>query len=148
MAKPRKQLTEQTPIKFNRGLITQEGNLIKLTQERQARNLKLISTKPTDLTSSRGETYKAVNIKNQYVAQRARGAYIATVCQPESSFNLSITAQVTDIQEIDAKQLNKHIQWQINNSTRGLTFIPLKMDSLSLLVFTDASFANNKDLSS
>jgi hypothetical protein len=31
MAKPREQLTKQTPIKFNKGLITQEGNLIKLT---------------------------------------------------------------------------------------------------------------------
>jgi hypothetical protein len=30
---------------------------------------------------------------------------------------------------------------------RGLTFMPLDMSSLSLLVFTDASFANNKDLS-
>jgi hypothetical protein len=64
MAKPRKQLTEQMLIKFNRGLITQQGDLIKLTQKRQARNLKLISIKPTDLTSSRGETYKAVNIKD------------------------------------------------------------------------------------
>jgi hypothetical protein len=109
MAKPRKQLTKQTPIKFNRGLITQEGNSIKLTQEHQARNLKLISTKPTDLTSSRRETRKAVNIKDQYVAQCTRGAYIATVYQPESSFDLSIAAQVTDIKETDAKQLNKHI---------------------------------------
>jgi hypothetical protein len=97
MAKPREQLNEQTPIKFNGGLITQEGNSIKLTQERQAWNLKLISTKPIDLTSSRGETHKAVNIKDQYMAQRARGAYIATVCQPKSSFDLSVAAQVTDI---------------------------------------------------
>jgi hypothetical protein len=36
LAKPQEQLTKQTLIKFNRGLITQEGNLIKLTQERQA----------------------------------------------------------------------------------------------------------------
>jgi hypothetical protein len=64
MAKPRKQLTKQTPIKFNKGLITQKGNSIKLTQERQAQNLKLISTKPIDLTSSREETHKAVNIKD------------------------------------------------------------------------------------
>jgi hypothetical protein len=64
MAKLYKQLTKQTPIKFNRGLITQEGNSIKLTQERQARNLKLILTKPMDLISSRGETRKAVNIKD------------------------------------------------------------------------------------
>jgi hypothetical protein len=31
MAKPREQLTEQTPIKFNRGLIIQQGDLIRLT---------------------------------------------------------------------------------------------------------------------
>ena len=82
------------------------------------------------------------------MAQRARGAYIATVCQPESSYDLSFTAQVTDPQEADVKQLNKRIQWQIDNATRGLTFVLLDMSSLSLLVFTDASFANNKDLSS
>jgi hypothetical protein len=29
---------------------------------------------------------------------------------------------------------------------RGLTFVPLDIKSLSLLVFMDASFANNKDL--
>jgi hypothetical protein len=28
LVKPREQLTKQTPIKFNRGLITQKGNLI------------------------------------------------------------------------------------------------------------------------
>jgi hypothetical protein len=32
--------------------------------------------------------------------------------------------------------------------TRGLTFVPLDISSLSLLVFTNASFAINKDLSS
>ena len=36
LAKPWEQLTEQNPIKFNGGLITQKGNLIKLTQEHQA----------------------------------------------------------------------------------------------------------------
>ena len=43
------------------------------------------------------------------MAQRARGAYIATVCQPESAFNLSFAAQVTDLQETNIKQLNKRI---------------------------------------
>ena len=129
-------------------MIIQEGNLIKLTQERQAQNLRLVIVKPTDLTSSRGETRKTVNTKDQYVAQRARGAYITTVCQPESSYDLSFTAQVTDPQEADVKQLNKRIQWQIDNATRGLTFVLLDMSSLSLLVFTDASFTNNNDLSS
>jgi hypothetical protein len=45
-----------------------------------------------DLTSSYGETYKTVNIKDQYMAQRVRGAYIAMVCQPESLYDLSFAA--------------------------------------------------------
>jgi len=60
---------------------------------------------------------------------------------------LSFAAQAADPQEENIKQLNKRIQWQINNAVRGLTFIPLDLSSLSLLAFTDASFANNKDLS-
>jgi hypothetical protein len=46
----------------------------------------------------------------------------------------------------DVKQFNKRIQWQIDNITRGLTFILLNMSSFNLLIFTDASFINNKDL--
>ena len=84
---------------------------------------------------------------DQYVAQRARGAYILTVCQPEAAFDLSFAAQVTNPQEENIKLLNRRIQWQIDNPTRGLTFVPLDIESLSLVIFTDASFANNKDLS-
>jgi hypothetical protein len=36
----------------------------------------------------------------------------------------------------------------MDNLTRGLTFVPLDINSLNLVIFTDASFANNKDLSS
>ena len=35
----------------------------------------------------------------------------------------------------------------MENLTRGLTFVLLDVKSLSLVIFTDASFANNKDLS-
>ena len=35
----------------------------------------------------------------------------------------------------------------MENLTRGLTFVLLDIKSLSLVIFTDASFANNKDLS-
>jgi hypothetical protein len=149
LAKDREQLTTQRSIKFNGGNITlQKDNSISLTQERQSKNLRLISAQNTDLTSSRGETRKAVTLKDQYVAQRARGAYIATVCQPESAFDLSFAAQVTDPQLDNIKFLNKRIQWQIDNPMRGLTFVALDLDSLNLMIFTDASFANNKDLSS
>src|SRR5437667_8653703 len=35
----------------------------------------------------------------------------------------------------------------MDNLTRGLTFVPLNIYLLNLIVFTDTSFANNKDLS-
>jgi hypothetical protein len=79
--------------------------------------------KAIDLTSSRGEVHKAVTPKDQYIAQRARGAYITTVCQPEAAFNLSFTAQVINLKEEHTKQLNKQLQWQINNPSQGLRFV-------------------------
>ena len=48
----------------------------------------------------------------------------------------------------DAELLNKRIQWQIDNPARGLKFVKLDVNTLQLIVFTDSSFANNKDLSS
>jgi len=69
----------------------------------------LVTIKATDLTSSRGEVHKAVTLKDQYITQRARGAYIATVCQPEAAFNLSFIAQVVNLKEEYAKQLNKRL---------------------------------------
>ena len=63
-----------------------------------------------DLTSSRGKIRKAVTPKDQYIAQRARAAYIATMCQPEAAFDLSFAAQIVNPKEKDAKALNKCIQ--------------------------------------
>jgi hypothetical protein len=59
-------------------------------------------------TGTRG-TAQASSPKEQYIAQRARGAYIASVCQPEASFDLSFAAQVTNPTEEDAKTLNKRL---------------------------------------
>ena len=107
--------------------------------------MNLVNLKTTNLTSSRGTKRVAVTPKDQYIAQRARGAYIASVCQPESSFDLSFAAQVINPKEDDAKRLNKRLQWQIDNKSRGLRFVPLNLQSLKIVVFTDASFANNAD---
>ena len=101
-----------------------------------------------DLVSSRGKIRKAVTPKDQYVAQRARGAYIATVSQPEAAFDLSFAAQVINPKEEDAKTLNKRLQWQIDHANRGLHFVQLDINTLKLIVFTDASFANNLNLAS
>jgi hypothetical protein len=55
---------------------------------------------------------------------------------------------VINLVEDDTKSLNKRLSWQIGNANRGLKFIKLDINTLQLLVFTNASFANNKDLSS
>ena len=75
---------------------------------------------------------------------------MATVSQLEATFDLSAAAQVTNPQKGDIEKLNKRLDWQTDNATRGLQFVPLNLapDSLRLLVFTDSSFANNPDHSS
>jgi hypothetical protein len=40
------------------------------------------------------------------------------------------------------------LKWQIDNQDCGLTFVELDIKKLRLVVFTDSSFANNKDYSS
>lgn len=148
-AKDRDVLTVDKPMKFNGGLITLlENGSITLTQEKQSENLALVRNEPADMTSSKGEIRKNVSPKEQYVAQRARGAYIATVCQPEASFDYSFAAQsyVPGKETEAVKLLNERIQWQLENPERGLTFVPLKMSGeLRVVVFTDASFANLGD---
>ena len=150
MVKEREKLTKASPIKFNGGYISQEkdGSLY-LNQERQCKNLRLIILKKSiDLVSARGMVRKSVTPKDQYVAQRARGAYVATVSQPEAAFDLSFAAQAVNPKEDDAKMLNKRLQWQMDNSGRGFRFVKLDITSLKLIIFTDAFFANNLNLTS
>jgi hypothetical protein len=149
LSKEREKLTESHPLKFNGGNITleEEGSIV-LTQERQCSNLQLVQLEATDLVGIRGSIRKAVSAKDQFIAQRARGAYIATVSQPEAAFDLSFAAQVIQPGEDQIKQLNKRIQWQIDNAQRGLRYVQLDLHSMKLIVFTDASFANNTDYTS
>ena len=101
------------------------------TQEHQCQNLTFVNIKEAvTTTSSKGTIRTVFTPKDQYIAQRARGAYIASVCQPETSFNLSYTAQVINSNKKDAKLLNKRIQWQIKNLTRGLSFVKLNIKTL------------------
>lgn len=84
----------------------------------------------------------------RYREQRARGAYIASICQPEASFDLSVAAQYQEPSIENVKQLNKRLSWQIKNKNRGIKFIGLDLMTAKLYIFVDGSFAGNKDLSS
>ena len=84
----------------------------------------------------------------EYREQQARKAYLATTCQPEASFDLSITAQHQEPSDEEIKALNKRLKWQLDNLKRGIKYIPLDLYRIKLFVFIDGLFANNKDLSS
>ena len=44
--------------------------------------------------------------------------------------------------------LNKRIRWQIDNTDRGLRYIPLTLKDVKLFVFVNELFTDNKNLSS
>ncbi|KAF4470050.1 Aurora kinase 2 splicing, partial [Fusarium albosuccineum] len=69
-------------------------------------------------------------------------------CQPEASFGYSVAAQVCDPGDDDIANLNKCIQWQLDNKHRGLRYREIDLPTAKLFVFVDGSFANNKDLTS
>ena len=92
LAKPVEKLTPTHPIYFNGFIISLSNGQIQIKQLKQCKAIKLLEK---DFT------------KEDYVSQRARGAYVATVSQPQASFDLSFAAQVTEPTWADAEQLNK-----------------------------------------
>jgi hypothetical protein len=77
-AKPRNKLLAKSNLIFHRYIvIIKLDNLIYLTQKDQYKKLQLINKK--------GE-----NIQQDYFEQYTRSIYIASICQPEALYNLSI----------------------------------------------------------
>ncbi|KAF1357358.1 hypothetical protein EJ07DRAFT_128845 [Lizonia empirigonia] len=134
-AKPKERLSEELPLEFNGCTLTLRKDTIQLTQKGQGANIDIIDPKAADRAQ-------------RYMEQRARGAYIASICQPEASFDLSAAAQIQQPADEDYARLNRRLQWQTKSLQRGLQYVPLNLATAKLMVFTDGSFANNQDLSS
>ena len=96
LAKPKEALAPETPLIFNGCVLIQYKDTIQLRQKEQAKKLKLVDT-------------KSPNFQNNYREQRACGAYIATICQPEAAFDLSVAAQHQNPTEADVTALNKRL---------------------------------------
>jgi hypothetical protein len=109
--KKREKLISTISIKFNDDLIFSSDNFLLFTQSKQFDQIKLINLSSLiNLTSFREEIRKMITLKDQYIAQRARDAYIATISQLEASFDSSFTAQIINFKEEDAKRLNQRLQ--------------------------------------
>ncbi len=124
MFKKRKMLIIFTSIKFNDEVIsliksefTSKNSYslnsysLSLIQSKQFDQIRLINISASiDLIDSRDQIRKMMTSKDQYVVQRAREAYIATMTQSEVSFDLFLIAQITNPKEKDAKRLNRRLQ--------------------------------------
>ncbi len=120
MTKDREYFTCTKLIKFNGAQIKLDSDGIVLTKDSHIGGILLVTDHNADSTSSRGITRKKLSTKEQYLAKRARGAYIASVCQPEASLDLSRAPQTVEFSPDDIALLNKRLQWQITNKSRGL----------------------------
>ncbi|KAF7567022.1 DUF1421 multi-domain protein [Pyrenophora tritici-repentis] len=135
-SKPKAMLTPEVQLDFNGCTLTMDASrVLILRQKGQGGRIRLVDIRAPDRAQ-------------QYTEQRARGAYIASTCQPEASFDLSVAAQAQQPSDEDIKALNKRLKWQMENLTRGLRYVTVNLTEAKLIVFVDGSFANNKDLSS
>lgn len=145
--KQRTCLTIGSSMKFN-GTKIEFHDDGSITMKPLSSNISLVKNHDASSTSFIGTVRENLSPKDQYVAQRARGAYIASICQLEASFDLSYAAQSIIFSLDDITALNKRLQWQIDNATRGLKYVKIDLAIIQVVVFTDFFFVNNKDLSS
>ena len=110
LAKDRDQFTFKHSLKFNDVYIKQEGNSFHFNQNRLCKNLRLMTLRSSDLTSAKGVIRKKMKFEDQYVAQKTKDAYITTLNQSETAFDLSFAAQMINPKKKNAKMLNKRIQ--------------------------------------
>lgn len=93
MAKPKLRLSSKTPLTFNGCLLTQLKDDIMLFQKEQGRKLKKMNI-------------ESQNIHEYYIEQRALAAYIASICQPEATIDMSVAAQHKKPDEEVVKNMN------------------------------------------
>ncbi|KHJ34325.1 hypothetical protein EV44_g3371 [Erysiphe necator] len=105
-AKDLNELSPDQPLIFNGCKLVMVKGGINLFQKNQADRIKLIDP--------------FHNAKRTYLEQRACGAYLATICQPEASYSLSIAAQCQEPGINEISLLNKQLKWQLQNKDRGI----------------------------
>jgi hypothetical protein len=149
MIESRNDLDSNISLKFNDTVIERlstSANIIYLRQITQFHHLQLMKDVNLIITSSKDKIRIALISREQYVAQRACDVYVASICQFETWFDLSLIIQSTKVSSDDITILNKRLQWQIENHTRDLRYVTLHSTKLQLVIFTNSFFVNYRDL--
>jgi hypothetical protein len=98
IAKSKEKLTPDSPLIFNKYVLTQDGNIMSFRQKKQGKKIKLIDIDASDT-------------RQKYVEQRARKTYIALIYQSKAVFDLSVAAQYQESIKKDVIALNKRLKW-------------------------------------
>jgi hypothetical protein len=111
MIKSRNNLDSNSSLKFNDTIIERQENDIDiyLKQISQSEHLQLVQNVDIAITDSKSKIRFALISKEQYVTQRARSAYVASICQSKASFDLFLAAQSIEISSENITTLNKRL---------------------------------------
>jgi hypothetical protein len=114
MIKSENALDSKISIKFNDTIIArldsdENENEIYLNQITQFDHLQLIKNVKSNTINSRDVVRLELSSKEQYVTQRARNAYLASICQSKAFFDLFVVAQSIDHSFSDITILNKRL---------------------------------------
>jgi TolA-binding protein len=125
MIKNRERLTSDNSLKFNETRIERlssndlnnqnemndSNEVIYFRQETHIQGIQLInSIESSSITSAREKVRINLNLRKQYIVQRARGVYLAAICQFEATFDLFRVAQSIDVCSDDIIILNKRLK--------------------------------------
>jgi hypothetical protein len=111
MTKTREQLTLENSLKFNDTRIERidSNEAIYFRQETHIQDIQLIQSIDIIIINARDKMRIKLIIREQYVTQRARDAYLTSICQFEASFDLSHAAQFIEMSSDDVNVLNKRL---------------------------------------
>ncbi len=123
MIKTREQLTFINLLKFNdtriERLESNEIDIIYFRQKTHIQDIQLIdSVESTIITNARDKVRIKLILRDQYIAQRAREAYLTSICQSEASFDLSHAVQFIEMSSNDINALNKLSEWWFWNNQK------------------------------
>ena len=146
MIKKRECFNITNSIKFNDMKIEfQKNETIIIKYASYVKNISSIKNQNFSFTSAKNIIRKKLILKNQYVIQRARNAYVISICQFETFFDLTYAAQAINVILNDIALLNKRLTWQIENKLRKLKYVKFDFDSLHLMIFIDSFYINNRN---
>ncbi len=112
LTKDRKQLTSNNFLKFNEIRIERldSNEIIHFRQRTHIQEIQLVQSIDVNIISVREKIRIKLILREQYITQRTRKAYLTSICQSKTFFDLSRAAQLTEIISDDIIALNKRLQ--------------------------------------